>query len=269
VSIEWFSDAGEECFSFNFICLDDPMTAIARVYTPRGFVVAADGRKLNNQTGEIGGDEAQKVFRLSHTAGEMCFSVAGVGDMLLQSGRLDFSAVVSRSAINIATTEIRNPDDYARLLGATICRDIQSLVLDPLASGMEMETHLYLDGYILGQPMRRTITISYLEDRMEARLAAGELLPGRAIGHGSPMVWAVLFGKTPDNRLHPHRHICQSLRPTTVSQAVRVCRALIRAHCDPEALSIDRQKCEGVGGHIHIATVTPEEGFKWVIPPVT
>jgi hypothetical protein len=26
--------------------------------------------------------------------------------------------------------------------------------------------------------------------------------------------------------------------------------------------------CDELGGHIHVATVTPEEGFQWEIPPI-
>jgi len=41
----------------------------------------------------------------------------------------------------------------------------------------------------------------------------------------------------------------------TLNLAIERSRALILAHSDPEAISID-PLCRTVGGHIHIATIT-------------
>jgi hypothetical protein len=41
----------------------------------------------------------------------------------------------------------------------------------------------------------------------------------------------------------------------------------IRACSDPMAVAID-PVCAGIGGHIHVAEITPEGGFRWRIPPL-
>lgn len=53
----------------------------------------------------------------------------------------------------------------------------------------------------------------------------------------------------------------------TVNLAIERSHTLIVAHTDPEAISID-PLCRTVGGHIHIATITQLEGFRWVVSPL-
>lgn len=43
-------------------------------------------------------------------------------------------------------------------------------------------------------------------------------------------------------------------------------RGFIEACSDPRAVAVD-SSCRGIGGHIHIAAITPREGFKWLVPP--
>ena len=256
---------GEKCFGFDFICCEDPMTAIAKIYTPEGFVVATDGRKLNNQTGKFT-DDIQKVFELSHISGKMCFSVAGVGEFLVApESSLMVSDIISESAGFIAEASVQNSDDYAELLRMQIQLELQDRNLSSLASGSVTETHIFLDGYILGRPMRRKITLDYKSGKLMTSWSDEEgTPPGYAFGRGSETVWGIIFGSAPDSRLASYRQICQPPRPATLSQAIRVCHAAICAHCDPEALTIDRENCQGVGGRIRIATVTPSEGFRMV-----
>jgi hypothetical protein len=52
-----------------------------------------------------------------------------------------------------------------------------------------------------------------------------------------------------------------------VSQAKRYAVGYIEACCSPTARQLDPEKCKGIGGHIHVATVKPRSGFEWVIAP--
>jgi hypothetical protein len=53
----------------------------------------------------------------------------------------------------------------------------------------------------------------------------------------------------------------------TLSDAVEAGRNYIEACSSPVALEIDKEICQGIGGHIHVATITPTAGFEWLIPP--
>jgi hypothetical protein len=193
----------------------------------------------------------------------MSFAVAGVGLYSFKSGRREYvSDVVNRAATVIASAEIRNPDDYAELLMLQICDELNHWGnLSSLASGIETKTRIHLDGYILDAPMRRTIMLNY--EIGGTSIEAESVIPGMPFGYGSESVWKIIFGSAPDSRLASYRQSCQS-KPVTLEQAIRVCKAAICAHCDPEALTIDRENCQGVGGRIRIATVTPEDGFRMV-----
>jgi hypothetical protein len=263
--LELYGDAetGDECFSFGYSC-GNSMTAIAKIYTPDGFTVAADGRELHIVSGHIASEETQKIVRLYHTSGEMICAVAGVSRLVFGSTSVDIVNELSHAAVDIATKEVRNPDEYSGMLRDYVCRRVASFRPSFLASARETETHIDLDGYILGHPMRRKITLTYRSDRIEGDVSSGELFPGGAVGRGSEIVWSILFGPIGDSRLQSYRSVCQSRRPATISQSIEVCYSLIRAHCDPEAMSIDKTHCESIGGHIHIATVTPTAGFQWV-----
>jgi len=60
-------------------------TAIVRVYTNEGFVIAADGRNLNSEaqpgTDPIITDEAQKIFPAQHHKASLAYAIAGVAGL--------------------------------------------------------------------------------------------------------------------------------------------------------------------------------------------
>src|ERR1017187_1690816 len=52
-------------------------TAISRVYTKDGFVVAADGRAQNSEDGSIISDSTQKIFLINQPNISLAYSLAG------------------------------------------------------------------------------------------------------------------------------------------------------------------------------------------------
>jgi hypothetical protein len=78
---------------------------------------------------------------------------------------------------------------------------------------------------------------------------------------------AMLFATVPHDHLPQYRQVCQMAKPTAMAPATRVALNVIRAHRCREAKSIDPDVCAAVGGHIHIATVTQSDGFKWALGP--
>ena len=51
-------------------------TAIVRLYTPEGWVIAADGRKRNSETGETW-DDTQKIFPVIQRGRSLVYGIAG------------------------------------------------------------------------------------------------------------------------------------------------------------------------------------------------
>jgi hypothetical protein len=52
--------------------------------------------------------------------------------------------------------------------------------------------------------------------------------------------------------------------PRNMPEAIATATKYIRAYSDPEAREIDPKACAAVGNRIHIATITPTDGFRWV-----
>jgi len=48
---------------------------------------------------------------------------------------------------------------------------------------------------------------------------------------------------------------------------LRAAKGYIEACCSPVAVEFDGE-CEMFGGHIHVATITPQKGFRWIIAPI-
>jgi hypothetical protein len=241
-------------------------TAIARIYTQEGFVVAADGRKLNGRSGQIASDEVQKIFPLHHPFGDISCSIAGVAQFTSELGLFDFGVEAGRAALAIAKREARSHYEYSELLASEISRSLEGFNPASLCSGTEQTTRLFLDGYFSGLPVRSKIELTYRTDRTDSLVSPEKLVPGETKVYGSSIISAMLFATMPHDHFRSYRQVCQKAKPTAMAEATRVALNVIRAHCCPEAMSIDPEMCTAVGGHIHIATVT-QTGFKWALPP--
>jgi hypothetical protein len=69
--------SGEFFYALDEIPFVDMATAIARIYVAGGFMVAADGRERNTETGSIASDSEQKIFWLHHRRGDLACAVTG------------------------------------------------------------------------------------------------------------------------------------------------------------------------------------------------
>lgn len=56
--------------------------------------------------------------------------------------------------------------------------------------------------------------------------------------------------------------------PQSLADAVEAARSYISSCSDPESLAIEPEVCAKIGGHVHVATITPDAGFQWAIPPL-
>jgi len=269
VSINFYGDLhpGDEWVSPDALVCEGSMSVIARIYTPDGFVIAADGRMLDGATGAIVSDSTQKNFALRHKDGEIACSVAGLAQFTIQNITVKIGAEVARGSAAITNVAIKNSEEYSELLAERIRQVLEFFDPELLSSFSASLTHIYLDGYFLGKPMRRNITLTYKSTGVESVTSADGLTPGKPHVYGSgPLCGFLLCGAGDHSALQPYRDICAPVSNNAV-QAVGVATAIVEAHCDPGALTIDKVVCQAVGGHIHIATVTPHDGFKWAAAP--
>ena len=79
--------------------------------------------------------------------------------------------------------------------------------------------------------------------------------------YGSEKVWSLLFNE--DSKFSSF--VTQPrLSVTTLPAAIERARNEILAHYDRKARELDEEKWRAVGGPVHLATITPGEGFNWV-----
>jgi hypothetical protein len=264
------------------------MTAIVRTLTPQGFALVADGRCSNSENYAVISDEVQKIFPVTCPVGvfALCFSGAD-GFTSLDSGeQLKLPQLAMRCATSLEGRKCANAVGYAHRLSRCINEGIKEFSLGgSIHSGTSAQPNLADE---FGDTICR-IALVGIENIPNGKKASAvdlrfyhvngvlrdpevkpetPLLIGGYIGYSPSQIVGHLVCNRPkeDERLSAYRRPMKEPDEVTLQDAIEGATAFILAHSDPEAIEID-DKCRAVGGHIHSATITPDEGFQWVTAP--
>lgn len=264
------------------------MTAIVYTLTRQGFALAADGRCSNSDSNSVGSDEVQKIFPLSCPVGAfaLCFSGADGFTSLDTGDQLKLPQLAMRCAASLEGRRCANAAGYAYRLTRCINEAIKGFSLGgPIHSGTSAQPNLADE---FGDTICR-IALVGIENIWNGKGAAvvdmrfyhidgvlrdpevkpeSPLLIGGYRGYSPSKIIGHLVCNQPkeDERLSAYRRPMKEPDEVTLQDALEGAKAFILAHSDPEAIEIDA-KCLAVGGHIHAATITPDDGFRWVIAP--
>jgi len=236
-------------------------TAISRIYTPEGFVVAADRRRLHVESGEAN-DTVQKIFYVKQPGRHLAYALAGTTGITREGNNtdvlFDFVCETTEAVDTLAGVRAKNLEQYARLMQEAL---LPSLTQAKSVSGEVPEpTLIFLDGYYNGRPERAHI--QFFPDDSDPQVSPDGLYPGRSIGHGSERVLELVYDNDP--RFAAFAIPYRSLDSVGLSDAIDIAKRDIEVQCSPEALLIDEKICRAIGGRPLIATVTPTGGFQWV-----
>lgn len=258
------------------------MTAIVHTLTPEGFVLAADGRSSGVIDGSVLSDTAQKIFPIKTPAGAFAYSIAGTIEIVTDDRlevAVDLADEVRKSAESLANRKTKDLAGYA----VRLCRPIIRALRDAREAGRfthypshEPRTpfergqtilRIQIDGFREGYPSSVTIRLFHENDSLrepEITTQANNLGLHRTFGRQEigKLLW-----ETDDPRFAAYRGRPVFREAMTMRDAIEQSRSFILAHTDPEAIAIDPQ-CQAIGGHIHIATITPSDGFKWLVEPI-
>lgn len=238
-------------------------TAISRIYITDGFTVAADGREVNTETGLVSSDSEQKIFGLHHRRGELACAVTGAGRI---GEHYRLAQEIPKTAAALTQSEARNVGEYAELLGNELKRSIDARFKWDKKS---LTVNLLVDGYLGHRPGRAMVTMTFGAQPVPIQVESQPLYPQRSIGFGSNLIHAALFAPVLQyEQLRPYWGRCQQ-ELCTMEQSAIVASAIVKAQCDPAVAALDPKHCATIGGHVHIATVTPSRGFAWVVPPLS
>jgi hypothetical protein len=260
-----YTNGGRLCPSPN-PCI--PMsTAISRVYTPEGFVIAADGRSLNKR-GEKLSDSVRKIFGVEHPNRQLAFTACGDAGVTDLQGNVSFE---------YASEAVRVMDELSDSCPNSLWHfavEVMDKLLPRIVGAkeaykifpdgyhvIESETVIFIDGYYNGDP--DTARVRFRHYGAVGRETKGDVSTEMFRGEyecGSPRMIGML--QLEDAALAAFRpsHKKDNM---ALQEAITVAHNRVRAQRDPIAVELD-QVCRGIGGHIHIATVTPAFGFAWV-----
>jgi hypothetical protein len=270
------------------ICI--PMaTALVHIYSEDGLVIAADGfNYLRSAAGlELTSTCAQKIYERSGIDRQVACSFTGRISIFNKADQnvFDFVSASRDAARAVGSVPVRDANEFA----AQICPLIQQRLaavkesggLDLYPSPMPLQVgergrtivHIHLDGYFNGHPYR--IGIRFFHDNQELGWEPNlhELNNSRkSLFYGSTRVADLLF-RGNDPRLEKYRTpACKLISgrlndpdiAVSLRDAVEAARNFIEACSDPIAQEIDGEDYQRIGGRIHIATITPNDGFRWV-----
>lgn len=91
-------------------------TAIARIYTPEGFVVAADGRAYDPDNRMVISDSVQKIFPIEQSRRRLAYALAGTAGLTRKNSPevvFDFVSETAKAVEALAETRPRSLRHYA------------------------------------------------------------------------------------------------------------------------------------------------------------
>jgi hypothetical protein len=226
------------------------MTLIAAVWSPEGFVIAADGFQV--ATSRLATYNAQKIFHtpFHHDSG-FVYACAGTTQIGFQSGRsFGFIQATKRVTDNLSGTPFPNdPADYFNEIGGRLFQELLDSAADPDLG----DSRLLFVGYANGSPLWAELIFSNTGTRFYPPVLA-------RVTH-SPRQFMVFAGST---TVYGDMQIAGKLfQPVYLKEAIGMVHEYAQMCIENNTIIED---CTNLGGHIHVATIT-KEGFSWVIEP--
>lgn len=271
---------GVLCFAGGMECVP-VASAILMMYTSQGFLIAADGRARLDK--KVLSDTTQKIFPIQEPGRSLAYAFSG----MVAFTDKDDSAVILMDLRDEALKAIKSlrmsrhnglasyAKKFADRLRDATAETQRSGRIEPFADGDSENVPgfiacLFFAGHYESKPA--WLTVQFIQQNQVILPPLINVLALRkgyepGVTYGSKEVGdRVFFTDDPLFARYrvPKPHIPEEV---TLVEAADVARNYIVACSDPEAMRIDPEHCAGIGGHIHMATVTPKQGFEWLTPP--
>jgi hypothetical protein len=233
------------------------MTAIISIYTPNGFVIGADGRRVGRNSETVITESAQKLLYFQSENTRLIYAWRGSTHFLDDQGQamFDFLAV-SEPILRISSYLERNDFGafvavFQRMLYAALLQSVSVVGMDFFKGCDDKEVaKMLLSGYFDGNPCEAEISVRHHYSGFSEPVVTAISVP--------PPMGCNIFS-APQSVIDTF----SKRAPESNDEAITYAREYIKAGVDSS-----NSDCEGVGGHIHVAKLTREE-FSWVDPPVS
>jgi hypothetical protein len=260
----------------------EEMTAIAIVWHPAGFALAADGRfrwgappAPNAIEHTFPVDREQKIFPFDFKGRTMAFALTGASANnlgtfnvvthlfgSLHDGNRTCNSVyelVTKASkdVKIAIEEARNDGRLPSHL-----RDDPNVANE---DGTFNVTTIFLAGYFSKKkPTLARVRLFHKNQVLAEPALQFHTPPAYSQFSGSTIIYKILFDST-DERFDKYRVL---LSPeSTIKDVIACATGYVEACSSPIAVSVD-PICNAIGGHIHSASITATQGFEWIQPPL-
>jgi hypothetical protein len=256
-------------------------TAIVKIHTADGFILAADGRGKSSATGITQSDIEQKIFPITNSGRVLAYALQGMTnstDTKTQSIVFDIRTAIEESVRSLAETKSRHDLNwYASKLWAPVnemlIKKINKLgdFVFPVvvADDPGLICQVFICGYYRNISSDSVIQFRH-ENHKVVRPSVLNFKPTiePVMMFGSAEVFRLLFKGT-DQRFQEFRSFAMTpdkRKHLSLDEGAEVATNYIRACASEVGREIDPEVCSGIGGHIHVAEITPS-GFRWRIPP--
>jgi hypothetical protein len=252
-------------------------SAVVLTFTSEGFVIAADGL-ARDDNGEPISRTTQKIFQAGGLP--LGFSLCGRASFDSKNSKNDLNLLndAPYEVAAISGSKYHDLSSFAFSFGqhlyALLRKRFDAGDMEPLPekdSDRQADEHhflhVFLAGYFNGQPDWQFLTFRHRMQELRQPLLRNKPLQKGPLIYGSREVENRLFrSEDPALALYRVKGFQESEHPS-LSDGIEAAKNYIRACCDPEIAKFDPKVCAAIGGHIHVAKVTEQNGFEWVVPP--
>jgi hypothetical protein len=219
------------------------VTAIVVIHTSEGFIIGADGRRMDSVTKTIEIENARKVFLFESGAIRLSYAWTGTTQAFGTGGPVYDLLAATKEVLPLVASGSK---DFVPFL-SEFCKALSTrLPLQMTNMPKEELARVILVGYFQGKSFSAQIQVlyplSFLMVYPEVQFPAQYQ---KTIFSGAESIFPSYAGRNPQSG----------------AEAINFVREYIRECADSA-----NPDCVGIGGHIHIAEVKPEQS-RWVIEP--
>jgi hypothetical protein len=234
------------------------MTAIAVTWIPAGFAISAEGRQKwmhePSRDTSVRADErdnVQKIFEVAGRQAVLAYTVSG--DIASRDRSFDLTEEVRNQITLLEERKFWSGQRFVRALSANLENAIEAAKREQRIDDYPASEVLVL-GYFRGKPCFFSVQFHRVRAGMLRRVVQHELRPGCSLLIGSQLIGNLILSS--DARFV---HFCQPLdQNASLQDCVAFARGYVEACCSSLARQLDPE-CRMMGGHIHVATLTPPD----------
>jgi hypothetical protein len=221
------------------------VTAIVTAHTADGFVIGADGRKVNSGEKTIQSDTVQKIFPFESEVVRLAYAWTGTTEAYAENGAClyDLGRVTKRI---LPSVDLFGRNSWAEFI-SRFCEGLKTQLPICLENAPKDIAKAIFVGFFRGIPCQSEIKIAYSDSIFQPQVKIQ--IPAE---HNK----RVFTGAESAYSRYQYQ------RPQNNAEAISFVREYIQ-----DCVESRESDCQAIGGHLHVAAVTPIEFF-WVIPPV-